>query len=163
MALDFTQEERIVKSNFISIANKAMELNEAKCPHQLAVELATEQDRRNQLAAQLADATQQCGAMAETLRDVVRWVVHGDVSEWEKLIARIDALLAGKVPDHPEQPLAMVPKGYVLVPRVLTREMREAFHEAHEEWESGNDWRRDSPDYEWAAMLAAAPKPQGGE
>ena len=29
-------------------------------------------------------------------------------------IQRIDALLAGKVPNHPEQPLAMVPEGWQL-------------------------------------------------
>ena len=34
----------------------------------------------------------------------------------EELIDRIDALLAGQVPDHPEQPLDMVPEGWQLVP-----------------------------------------------
>jgi hypothetical protein len=54
---------------------------------------------------------------------------------------------------------ALVPEGWQMVPVVPTREMCEAFHEAHEEWESGDNWRLDSPDHQWAAMLAAAPKP----
>lgn len=56
-----------------------------------------------------------------------------------------------------------VSEGWQLVPVEPTKAMREAFHEAHEEWESWNDWRLDSPDHQWHAMLAAAPKHQGGE
>lgn len=44
-----------------------------------------------------------------------------------------------------------------LVPIEPTREMREAFHTAHDEAESG-DFRVYSPDHEWQAMLAAAPE-----
>lgn len=51
------------------------------------------------------------------------------------------------------------PEGWKLVPVEPTRAMREAFHEAHEEWESGDNWRLDSPDHQWRAMLAAAPSP----
>lgn len=45
-----------------------------------------------------------------------------------------------------------------LIPVELTRAMREAFNEAHEEWNSGDDWRLDCPDHQWGAMLSAAPK-----
>ncbi|EAS1136736.1 hypothetical protein F3Z87_19710 [Salmonella enterica] len=51
----------------------------------------------------------------------------------------------------------VTPDGYTLVPVDLTPEMREAFHVANEEYESGhyNVW---SPDHQWQAMLAAAPQ-----
>jgi len=48
-------------------------------------------------------------------------------------------------------------EGWQLVPIDPTREMREAFHTAHDEAESG-DFRVYSPDHEWQAMLAAAPE-----
>jgi len=38
------------------------------------------------------------------------------------LLKRIDALLDGQVPDHTEQPLAMVPEGWQLVPFNPTEE-----------------------------------------
>ncbi|MBA1200509.1 hypothetical protein G7009_01665 [Pseudomonas capeferrum] len=50
----------------------------------------------------------------------------------------------------------------ISVPRELTPEMREAFHEAHDRYEEGIG---ESPDSQWRAMLRAAPKsteqPQG--
>lgn len=58
-----------------------------------------------------------------------------------------------------EVPDAVVPKGWQVVPVEPTRAMCEAFHNAHEEWENGGDWRLDSPDHQWRAMLAVAPKP----
>lgn len=40
---------------------------------------------------------------------------------------------------------------------ILGSHMREAFHQANEEWEDGGaTW---SPDHQWSAMLAAAPEP----
>lgn len=47
--------------------------------------------------------------------------------------------------------------GYALVPVEPTPEMREAFHVANEEYESGSYdvWK---PDHQWQAMLAAAPQ-----
>lgn len=48
-------------------------------------------------------------------------------------------------------------EGWQLVPIEPTREMREAFHTAHDEAESG-DFRVYSPDHQWQAMLAAAPE-----
>ncbi|EKG6183768.1 hypothetical protein O3711_003260 [Salmonella enterica] len=51
----------------------------------------------------------------------------------------------------------VTPDGYTLVHVDLTPEMREAFHVANEEYESGHYdvW---SPDHQWQAMLAAAPQ-----
>ncbi|MDT3595674.1 hypothetical protein [Cronobacter malonaticus] len=52
---------------------------------------------------------------------------------------------------------AVVPEGWKLVPIEPTPDMREAFHQANEEWEDGGaTW---SPDHQWSAMLAAAPEP----
>lgn len=52
---------------------------------------------------------------------------------------------------------AVVPEGWKLVPIEPTPDMREAFHQANEEWEdAGATW---SPDHQWKAMLAAAPEP----
>ncbi|EOC8897992.1 TPA: hypothetical protein ACIHZ4_004373 [Salmonella enterica subsp. enterica serovar Typhimurium] len=51
----------------------------------------------------------------------------------------------------------VIPDGYALVPVEPTPEMREAFHVANEEYESGSYdvWK---PDHQWQAMLAAAPQ-----
>jgi len=49
-------------------------------------------------------------------------------------------------------------KGWKLVPIELTRDMRMAFHEAHELFEDGEEVEG-SPDDEWRAMLDAAPQP----
>lgn len=57
---------------------------------------------------------------------------------------------------------SLMSEGWQLVPVEPTKAMREAFHEAHEEWESGDNWRLDCPDHQWASMIAAAPKPEGG-
>ncbi|EOW6669324.1 hypothetical protein ACOZZ3_004608 [Cronobacter dublinensis] len=52
---------------------------------------------------------------------------------------------------------AVVPEGWKLVPVEPTPDMREAFHQANEEWEEGEaKW---SPDHQWKAMLSAAPEP----
>ncbi|EEN1042483.1 TPA: hypothetical protein ACGEPX_003909 [Salmonella enterica] len=70
--------------------------------------------------------------------------VDPQISEYEKIMLR-----AGNSP--------VTPDGYTLVPVDLTPEMREAFHVANEEYESGHYdvW---SPDHQWQAMLAAAPQ-----
>lgn len=65
------------------------------------------------LAEQLADATRQCGVMAEFLREAVRvipaiGVAIDDLPVVDVFLERIEAVLAGKLPDHPEQPLDMV-------------------------------------------------------
>lgn len=108
----------------MSNADRVFELLEQKSPHQLAVELAElqhkhdialaalnkMQDQRDQLAAQLKDATAQCGVMAELLREAkestyaafVEAACRHDVDgceEQESLRARIDASLAGKLPE----------------------------------------------------------------
>ncbi|ENT7747340.1 hypothetical protein ACFGPE_004261 [Salmonella enterica] len=51
----------------------------------------------------------------------------------------------------------VIPDGYALAPVEPTPEMREAFHVANEEYESGSYdvWK---PDHQWQAMLAAAPQ-----
>lgn len=49
---------------------------------------------------------------------------------------------------------------FVMVPRELTPEMREAFHSSYEAYEDG---RGECPDSQWRAMLRAAPKTASAE
>lgn len=53
-------------------------------------------------------------------------------------------------------PAASVPEGWRLVPVEPTIEMREAYHQAEEDFQ---ECCGTSPDSHWAAMLAAAPAP----
>lgn len=48
--------------------------------------------------------------------------------------------------------------GYRIVPVEATKAMRGAYHDAREEAENGDIYPEGTPDYEWKAMLAAAPK-----
>lgn len=68
------------------------------------------------------------------------WPTHGNVG---LAIASLVAVLKAE---------ADIPEGYTLVPITPTAAMREAFHEAHEQWEDGGF---DSPDHQWGAMLEA--------
>ncbi|HDT6076339.1 TPA: hypothetical protein QHC28_000902 [Aeromonas veronii bv. veronii] len=112
----------------------------------------------------LADATRQCGAMAELLRDIHEHIgasIPQTISEHYQgcdLLDRIDAVLAGQVPYHPEQPLDMVQEGWKLVPVNPTSEMISAGNAA-----LAYDCCSGTADEAWPAMLAAAPKHQGGE
>lgn len=63
--------------------------------------------------------------------------------------AHIEAALAGQVPDHPDQPLDMVPDGWQLVPVEPAIPMLAAFVEAGGKTNCG-----------YKAMLAAAPTPE---
>ncbi|HHQ4678317.1 TPA: hypothetical protein ACSP3E_001596 [Aeromonas veronii] len=51
--------------------------------------------REQELAEQLADATRQCGVMAELLREAI-----GEVPQTQSFPSRCDAALAGKLPDR---------------------------------------------------------------
>lgn len=51
--------------------------------------------REQELAEQLADATRQCGVMAELLREAI-----GEVPQTQSFPSRCDAALAGKMPDR---------------------------------------------------------------
>lgn len=69
--------------------------------------------------------------------------VDPQISEYEKIMGQ-----AGNSP--------VIPDGWVMVPVDLTPDMRDAYHNAQEEYESlGGLW---SPDHQWKAMLAAAPQ-----
>ena len=101
-------------------ADKASELLEQKSPHQLAVELASLQRKhgiavsalnnigaqRDQLAAQLKDATAQCGAIGELVnRMVIMMGMAGDEAESGSLnplkawMFEAQEALSGKLPD----------------------------------------------------------------
>ena len=65
------------------------------------------------LAEQLADATRQCGVMAELLREVTQaipaiGVAIDDLPVVDDFLERIETALDGQMPHHPEQPLDMV-------------------------------------------------------
>lgn len=55
-----------------------------------------------------------------------------------------------------------IPEGWVLVPVEPTKQMRDAFHKANDEWEYGEEpaygFGLICPDHQWEAMLRAAPK-----
>ena len=110
----------------------------------------------------LADATRQCGVMAELLRDLHGYIgssIPQTISEHYRgcdLLDRIDAVLAGQVPDHPEQPLDMVQEGWQLVPVEPTESM--IGHGC-----GASVMVVSEVVMAWRAMLAAAPKHQGGE
>lgn len=77
------------------MAERAMELFEQKSPHQLAMELA--------------DAQKMCMEQADLLREISAWILTGDAGEFGEVVRRIDALLAGKVPE-PAAPVAKKPR-----------------------------------------------------
>ncbi|MFM5713792.1 hypothetical protein ACET77_06225 [Aeromonas allosaccharophila] len=67
--------------------------------------LANHHEREMELAAQLSDATRQCGVMAELLRDARKYVTalgkpDDEVSAVQMTVSRIDVALAGKMPDR---------------------------------------------------------------
>lgn len=131
--------------------------------------LANHHKREQELTAKLEDATRKIGVLAGLLREVM---VRDDFDRDDgdsagRLLYRIDAVLAGKLPDHIADVSNMVTEGWQLVPRIPTPEMRAAYHKADSDWEDGWAWddngnRHESPVYQWIAMLDAAPKPQGG-
>jgi chromosome segregation ATPase len=113
------------------------------------------QEQRDQLAAQLKNATAQCGVLAGLLREAR---VSVDYHQAERdsialyhLLSRIDAALAGKLP---ELALAM-PEGWQLVPVEPTDFMLDMAHQVAAA--TGG-----FPEV-WAEMLSAAPNPQWGE
>ena len=103
------------------------------------------------MAKRIEELETQVRVMAESLREATEWMddhpaMPDSSSMHEALSVRM--------------PSPSAPEGWQLVPVEPTKAMREAFHEAHEEWESGDDGRLDCPDHQWRAMLAAAPKPE---
>ncbi len=138
------------------ITDRAAELLEAQSPHQLAVTLAHFEakhadamsaldrmtDQRDQLAAQLKDATAQLARAGDLLRAARGW---GQSAEATCLVDNINGYLAGEV-----LPSA-VPKGWRLAPIAPTKEMLS----------DGQWWLKNLSGLEKAyqAMLAAAPEP----
>ena len=111
----------------------------------------------------LADATRQCGVMAELLRDIHEHIgasIPQTISEHYRgcdLLDRIDAVLAGQVPDHFADVSKMVaPEGWQLVPVEPTESM--IGHGC-----GASVMVVSEVVMAWRAMLAAAPKHQGGE
>ncbi len=105
-------------------------------------------------------------ALAAEAQEPVAWLVHTKqpdpfTTRQRRIAEKAAARGLALTPLYAAPPVAQpvqVPDGWKLVPVVPTREMREAFHVAHEEAESGDCdvW---VPDHHWQAMLAAAPRP----
>lgn len=178
-------------------ADRVLVLLETKGPHQLAEALVSMEDRlqaaieacarmqeqRDQLAAQLKDATAQCGVMAEVMRDAFAYIDDDQDHSIEtgkplpdncaSLLSRIDAALAGKLPEPVifmdgcsvgKTTSITLPEGWQLVPMEPTREMMlhksGCDHHAHDDLSCPARRTRATI---WAHMLAAAPKQEGGE
>jgi len=69
---------------------------------------AANRKRKQVMAEQLADATRQCGVMAELLRDTLKYVTalgkpECEISKVQMVVAQIDAIIAGQVQaQHPD-------------------------------------------------------------
>lgn len=130
-----------------------------------ATSAPTAEDYR-ELQAQHDQVQSRLKAALDMLREMLGYV---DGPKWQALIderkahdwlGRIEALLAGQVPDHTEHPLAMVPAGWQLVPvepafAMLAADGCKEHHEGQECIHHKNRRRI------WKAMLSAAPKPEG--
>lgn len=163
-------------TNNMNAADRAMELFEQKSPHQLAVELVAMQDRCDAVAAEFSENARQCGAQAELLREIAKWILNGDAGDFVEVVRRIDALLAGQVTGHPEQSLAMVPEGWLLsrLPQATPSQKEGGWTLEFEFLDSITDEVVARHGYDTSlevvetvlvavdAMLAAAPKPRGG-
>ena len=93
-----------------------------------------------------------CELNKERLQTIASWRAkysagHNVVLPAEEAEAMARMLLAGNSP--------AVPDGWMLVPVEPTPEMRDAYHNAREEYEDMDGLY--SPDHQWKAMLAAAP------
>ena len=75
------------------------------------------------MAKRIEELEAQVLVMAELLREAKGFVVQvfdSDINYWSDnpLLLNIDAVLACEMPSHADQPLAMVPEGWQLVPVV---------------------------------------------
>ena len=111
------------------------------------------------MAKRIEEPEAQVRVMAELLRDLHKHIgtsIPQTVSEHYRgcdLLDRIDAALASKMPSNTEQPLAMVPEGWQLVPVVPTESM--IGHGCGASVMVVSEVIK-----AWAAMLAASPKPE---
>lgn len=111
------------------------------------------------MAKRIEELEGQVLVMAELLREAKGFVVQvfdSDINYWSDnpLLLNIDAVLACEMPSHADQPLAMVPEGWQLVPVEPTPEMEDQGGIAYWSGESNSE----SILKVWAAMLAASPE-----
>ena len=87
--------------------------------------------------------------------DVLDEIIAGAKTSMEQYLAlSLKAERAAKQKADGNSPV--IPDGWVMVPGEPTPDMREAYHQAQAEYEDADGlW---SPDHQWQAMLAAAPK-----
>ena len=104
------------------------------------------------MAKRIEELEAQVRVMAGLLRDARRYVTalgkpDDEVSAVQMIVSRIDAMLAGQLP------APAVPEGWQLVPVEPSESM------VSEAIDAGR-FDEDDAVYFWAAMLAAAPKPE---
>ncbi|WP_288075054.1 hypothetical protein [Pseudomonas sp.] len=111
------------------------------------------------MAKRIEELEAQVLVMADLLRDLHGYIgasIPQTISEHYRgcdLLERIDSALASKMPSNTEQPLAMVPEGWQLVPVVPTESM--IGHGCGASVMVVSEVIK-----AWAAMLAASPKPE---
>ena len=84
----------------------------------MGAEMAEKQQQPMCMAKRIEELEAQARVMAELLAQAItqlQTVFERDPRHWDfhSLVSRIDAALAGKLPNHVEQPLAMVPEDWV--------------------------------------------------
>lgn len=110
------------------------------------------------MAKRIEELEAQVRVMAGLLRDLHGYIgasIPQTISEHYRgcdLLERIDSALASKMPSNTEQPLAMVPEGWQLVPVEPTERM------ISESIDAGR-FDEDDAVFFLASMLAAAPSP----
>lgn len=123
------------------------------------------------MAKRIEELEAQVRVMAELLRDLREGAeIHlhnctvcknaDGITNWTSKLERIDAALAGKLPDHTEQPLAMVPGGWIPVTERTPADERDVWcfgsSEGDDEWHGfvghrntrkGEWWEHNNGDY----------------
>ena len=121
----------------------------------MGAEMAEQQQQPMCMAKRIEELEGRVRVMAGLLREARKYVTalgkpDDEVSAVQMTVSRIDALLAGQLP------APVVPEGWQLVPAKPTPAMRDAMRNG-----SRKDWPSDELcNVRYAAMLAAAPKPE---
>ena len=106
---------------------------------------------------------EECNQQKHSAAQVIAWAGDYEKIGGHGLIVEMLKSYAGMLDSYQSKPEFKVPDGWSLAPNMPTPEMCAAFHRADADWEDGwafddNGNRHDSPVYQWAAMLAAAPE-----
>jgi len=136
------------------------EHSSANCPVQNAVDHLDEVEASRAQGAEPVAWNDRAVApvVSKLYRKFKEWSQRGFTAD-DVTWCEVRGYVAELLNTHPPT-ATQVPEGWELVPVEPTPEMREAFHEAHEECENPEGViGPGSPDHQWRAMLAVAPKP----